>query len=577
MSLYQQVTYNGFTFPYATLSESSAVIYAEDRQTHLGTQYIFRVSGCIFAEHASDGNLLTYMDNMRCMLQEPRGEFLVKWGTTPTSPWLPAELGGTTIFDFKDTDDVDFGPKPSEVKFTRFSGGLAALYEWSVAIFVKECWSGSCTLQGRQNQILAITRRYQHTIDADGLTTRTVSGRIIVTAQSVAATGGQADAFRFMVTPPIPVNFKRTVQSFSQSEDGRELSFEFTDVETIYTLPKPITDGQASWSVRLADTGAMVNYALSGWFSAASSVDKSQILTAISNLALKKFPVNQKGFIFETRELTENIYSQNRIDFNITATSAGGVTAQGQPDFTVGINTLTVSPPDSTGLAWPIYPDGGDASQSSGLLAPAPIAWDSCKPSQLSQTSLSARGILATSPSGTPTPPEGPTNAQNDGTSMAHQTAPYVAYSETISYEINNQVRIFRPKVMNAQAIAQQTGNPIIYVIQAGYASRLASSAKDGPLASAPYGINATGTSNSVVLDAYVSPVVAEPIGDGSNNRYTIHWRYVIALETPLDKGSLDPLTPSWPLDPRRPSTTPEFLAKQTLPDAAIVKPGSLK
>lgn len=580
MSYIQTITYNGFTFPYTKLDYTSTVIYAEDGQTHLGTQYFFNVSGVLAGEQSPDQTLATYICNMRSALQEPRKEFKVGWGTA-MSPYT------YIVFDFKDTDDDDFGPKPGELRLFRFSGGQAATYSWSISIFTKECWGAGCDMDALTSVVLAVMRRYEHTIDSDGLTTRTMSGKLILSGTALQA-GFSADFYRFIVAPPIPLNFHRDIQSYEQSEDGRELTFSITDSEVIYTLPNPISNGQANFTVRLADLGAMVYYTLNGWFSAPVSVPKSMIIQKIGDLVNAKFPVSAPGLIWESRELTEAVYSPNRIDFSISASSAGGTLNNGTLDLSIGLDYLTVSPPNSNGQSWPIYPDGGDISQSSGLLAPVPIAWDACSGNSLNQLGLGSRGTLAYSLSGTPTPPQGTYPSPNQ-ISQAHKDAPYVAYNETISYEIDNGIQCFYPKIASTggpggdlgAAIFQQVRNPVLHVIQAGYASRVGPDSKSAPIAAAPWLLDNGGTrqdSNAAITDCFVSAVCADPVGDGSNNRYTIHWRYVGTLANTLTvgsgKASLTEAEPNWPLDPRRTLTDPEELISQTLPDGAIYAAG---
>ena len=580
MSLGQQITYNGFTFPFNKLDVSSAVVYAEDHISVIGTQYIFSVSGVIQAAQADSADqtsLDQMMRNMRDFVLQPGGEFKVQWGTTTgastpgvsnlTAPYYtPYHIyGGRSTNNNSGNGvgsatgyghDIDWGPKPGNLVFTKFSGGLAALYTWSLTVMVKECWSPTCAITGLNTGILAITTHYQHSIDSDGLCQRTLSGKLTVTGTSVVV-GKNADSYRFQITPPIPTNFRRVSQSFDQSEDGRELSFSIVDQEMIYTLPTPLTDGQATWSIELFDLGCKVNYTLSGWFSAASSQDKSIILNKIADLVQDKFPIGDPGLIFKGRTLSESIYDRNRIDFSISAEGNAGVAPGSNSivNFAVGLTTLTKSPPNTTGQSRVVYPDGGDAESPQGIFAPAPVPWDACSANNpLQSIGKAAQGVVLNDNTAPPTPAEGVI-------ASANQIKPnWMAYSETISYEIKNNIAMFYPKKQGARPIAQQTNNPVVSVIQCGYASKAATRASDGPTAPMPFQINTAGSSKFVVTDSFVQPSVPEPIGDGTKNRYSIQWRYVLRqIQTPTTLFA--EIEPRYPVDQRRPDIDPASAA----------------
>lgn len=589
MSLAQAIEYNEFIFPFTILDVSASVVYADDHISVVGTQYVFSISGVLqslqnFSTTSNSSSLDFMMRAMREALAIPRKTFQVIWSTTATqsgpgqgvpsgSQYIPYSFTGASGGAFNATAigiDVNWGPKPGELKFTKFSGGLAAMYTWSVSVMVKECFGSQCALMGLNTAILSIVTKYQTTVDGDGLCTRNLSGKLLITSGSVAA-GKSADSFRFQITPPIPTNYRRSNQNFEQSEDGRELTFSITDVEMIYTLPTPITDGQAVWSIELADLGAIVNYSLTGWFSAAASQNKSTILTVIANLVQAKFPISDPSLIFMGRTLSESIYDKNRIDFNVTAQGTAGNVAgsSGVSNFAVGLTSLTKSPPDTNGQSTVIYPDGGDAQSPPGIFAPAPVPWDACMPNNpLQSIGQATSGTVPNKITGPPTSAEGNTTAPN-------QMQPrWMAYKETISYEIDNRIAIFYPKQTGKAPYAQQTGNPRVNVIQAGYAVRAAATSAQGPVAPLPFGTQPGGKSNFTVTNSFLQADVPDPIGDGSLNRYAIHWRFV-STKTTTPVNAFSEIESRYPVDQRRGGTDPNAVAGElyAIPNATLPAP----
>ena len=53
------------------------------------------------------------------------------------------------------------------------------------------------------------------------------------------------------------------------------------------------------------------------------------------------------------------------------------------------------------------------------------------------------------------------------------------------------------------------------------------------------------------LMRAYVQPDVPEPVGDGSWNKYTVHWRFIMRVNSALGDAKLVSIEPTWPKDPR--------------------------
>lgn len=583
----QVITYNGYTFPYTTMNVSSSVVYDEAHSV-TGTIYTFRITGTIIAPTGKD-TLDTEIYNMRNALKKPRQAFKVEWkDDSDVVQYTPYYFSADATANAGSTEDIDFGPKTQDLQLAKFTGNRAAIYDWTIVVFAKECWATTCAattpdgscLSPRRTEILSLTRSFSHRIDVNGLTTRTVSGRMLLT--SLAMKTATADEWRNKVTPPLPLNYRRVSQDFSQSPDGRELTFSFVDEEQVYTLPQPATDGQASWNMTV-DMGGLIKYALSGFYSAPPSVPKSTLIALVGQLAQAKFPLGTYNFVFEERSLTESVYG-NRIDFNITATSAAMQATSNQPDYSVGLITFTIAPPNDGNQAMRIGPYGGTSSQTSGTIAPSVTKslWDACAsdPMYLTWNQNINPGNDMGYSAGQGRPEEQDNPYQSSGISTSHSEMPFVVHNELLSYEIDNGIVSFSPKVKETKPILQQTHAPKITLIQAGYSVRYAQSAadanKNNDFPPFPYtGESGSGTNKPKynVAHASVSPEVPEPVGDGGWNKYTIRWRYVLVRST--DAQDMTDVGLVYPDDPRRPKTDREkFSTNASDYDPLIAKAG---
>jgi hypothetical protein len=344
---YYRVTYtassgNAYTFPYPQVSATEEPVWSDDGIVLIGTRYRVAVRGTLVGTSESD--FRSKMLEMRCKTRAPRGAFEVSW-SPDNSTW-------SKDYQVDSGVGTDWGPYPGEVTFDRFTGGRAATYNWTVEWTSKECFSDSCSTVssggpggGGQVPVLAVTRRYSHSIDESGFTVRNVSGTLYVTA-SEAASGRDADYWRWKVVPQVPGNFKREHQLFDRSPDGTQLRFSITDREVMWTMPEPITKGQANWSLRLRGMGYMVDMSLTGEFEAVAAAGKDDLLQRIGELVLAKFP-NDPGLIWETRQISESIYD-NRVSFAFHAYMAVAAASDNTPDWVINFGGV---PPGSNGAA----------------------------------------------------------------------------------------------------------------------------------------------------------------------------------------------------------------------------------
>jgi hypothetical protein len=547
----QRVLYNNFTLPNPRVAAQESPVL-DEQGSQIGTSFQFTVSGVLTAASVTDFKAL--LATAECKLNDPRHNFEVDWSDDGGSTW-EKYLGIEST-----NDDIEFGPKPGPLVIDRFAGGLAANYTWTISAVVKHCYGNDCSLVGRPSEILSIVRRWTHAVDESGYTTRTVSGKLLVTSASVLA-GRSADSFRAFVRPALPVNFHRASEVFEEGDDGRELSFSFTDVEDHWTRPPPLTGGSgASFEVRVpdplgGDRRFMIQYVLSGTFKGTAATGKGALIAEVGKLVTQKFGIGSGVVIPGAWSIAEEVYG-NSIGFHVTAWRPFGVLPDGNPDFAniPGLSTMGQTPPGSDGQAQWIGEYGGDGQNvTSGVVAPPRQIYDACHP-----VYKTGGGTISASstPLFTNVTPTSPGETAPDGTpggvSDTHLVNPFIFVHEQVSYVLDNRIVVLRPKVKGKGPVVQRVGDPSLTVIHAGYRKQLARNAGEVK-APPPPPLLAAG--KAVLRTADVTPATPDPAGIGAWNTYTVRFRYVVEYIVPLKTKNLSdfPGMVAFPQDPSRP------------------------
>jgi hypothetical protein len=573
----QTFTYDTFNFPFARLNMQSGVLYAADGFTKIGRRYIFTITGWVGG--VSQADLTTKILQMQAVLKNPRKTLTISYYGD----------GGSTLFSYVAGQypvtigsDIDWGPKPGELNITRFTGGRAAMYVWTVTVNTMDSTISS--------DVLAVTFQWSHSVDPSGFSTRTVSGKLLLASNVIFAQKQSADYYRNVIVQAVPVTlyFKRELMEFTQSEDGRILSFSITDVEQLNTLPRPITAGHVSWMSRLHGYGEgsqlSVDYVLAGWFESSIAHGKNEMWGAVMNLTLAKFaPVIASGqVIFTERILREDVYGRNRIDFSISATVVGGALTTSnqipgdgnaevaaQIDLSVGLDTFGILPPGSDGDPIRIQPYGGTDGVGSGSYALAPLdhgsPYDADPQSAVTpsgglqlESGAPPQNLQPPDPTGGNVPPSGgDPGPVGSGISDDHKKNAYVAFHEVLNYHFDNGLVRLTPKVAGEAPIIQQVRNPTLTVTQAGYSIQIGKKDDVLSFAQPPY-------YPWPITESYVNLTNADPISDGIHMAYKTEWRYVFLCDQVLDSNGDSAIV--LPLDPRRPDITPKSVTMQQMP-----------
>lgn len=555
--MYNEVRYTAgnctVTIEYAKLRVREEPLYAADGRTQEGTRFNLSFTGVI--AESTQALFAERIRRIRNTLSRPRGTIVVRWSEN--------NVDWNQTYGFEEGSDINHGPKPGPCEITDFSGGLAALYSWSIEVTVKDCFT-TCTgtalaeTPGTTENILSLSRSYAHDVDANGMTTRRVSGKLVVTSGSVMA-GRGGDWWRDRCMPSLPSNFNRESVSSQVSEDQRTLTFSCTDKERLWTLPKPVSSGEASYMVRQEGVGGLSTYAVSGRFTAPATVSKRTILLKIADLVISRIP--EEFVIWQSRTITESVY-ENTISFDISWTAA---VMETQGTSVADYSKVGLRPPESDGAAQPIGAYGGDGEETSGVMADRIQPYEACSGGNAYDNSGADRSQSAGDAGGSwsvvPDPGSRDLAADNTGGSQElsaevtpnHASAPYIAYHERLCWLIDNHIVSYPSKVKGKPPIVQQTANPTCILLQAGYATRWGT-LNLFPFATPPlYGPDEAKVSTA--SREYRNPI---PLGVPNQFEMSVSWAYRMELLTSPADEVVDFRPPA---DPRMTTTADDALA----------------
>ena len=561
-----QYTYGGFTAKFARLNISEDTLYDDAGISQIGVKYTFNINGWLTGGTITD--FQAALNNAECNLHTPRLALTIQWSEDGVSDWI-------TLYTFSTTNDIDYGPKPGPFAIQKFDGGKAALYSWSVTATSKLCFDNMCSQFPVPSPVLSITRRFSYSINESGFTRRTVSGKLVVTAQ-----GAPADSFRNQVVPPLPSTFKRETQNFESSENGREMTFTVVDQEQFNTLPIPIAAGRASFTIRTSP-GMMCTLTLSGRFEATAANTKSDIYDQICILVAAKVPTTYAGTdfapIFQSRTITEDVYG-NALDFHFEFTQAFGTL---DPLAATTSWPFGQTPPNSDGTSQPIGFYGADGKGTgSDVNTPTTPVYDACSSTITSGGGPSGGGPSSGQPSNVPQPTQTPVAGQGQyggsggnqaisttptvfGSALSspqHAAAPWIIFKQTVSYEIDPGVVFYPAKVAGIAPLRLQVRNPLMTVIQSGYQCQNALGPTDKNLLPPPMPILGP---NSLIHSSVI-PDDGEPITGSTYNLYTTHWTYTMVYTKAMPTTTSE-LQIAYPNDPR--PATPNGGIIQNMPE----------
>jgi hypothetical protein len=154
---------------------------------------------------------------------------------------------------------------------------------------------GSTASYNRVNSSPVMSLRWYVQDDIDGntwLQTRTFNGTIELLNRNI-----NPHFARYVVMPPLTKGYKRQTINYSESEDGRSLSFSIVDKEMFIQAPFPVTNFNGSWTVTQStgfggNTDAIIPTGrISLSLTAGKNVSKRYLLGKMINIANTKLGI----------------------------------------------------------------------------------------------------------------------------------------------------------------------------------------------------------------------------------------------------------------------------------------------
>jgi hypothetical protein len=203
-------------------------------------------------------------------------------------------------------------------------GRHAAYVDWKVKFSTINCLANLTTESGQpsSNRIASLRSSVNYTIDENGLTSRNVSA--VIKIWNTLAFGNNngkytanPDAYRDFLTVSIPPHFRRTNQSYTTSEDRRQLTISVTDTEIESRNPYPAgilrADVQHRVNVNQTNLG-QIRQSMSGTFTMPPRTSVAPAFSALLGLIQSR----TVGGIVTDFSFTEGIFGPNSVQFNVS-------------------------------------------------------------------------------------------------------------------------------------------------------------------------------------------------------------------------------------------------------------------
>lgn len=318
-----KLTYNAVTFPFQkTEGADEQMEYSDDGMDLLRVRRTYTVVATITAASFPAGVAKagdTYamaIKRLECALKVPRCE-------------LQIEFGEGTILYHPPANDAKGGPFPEVLSITNWtgSGQDAFTLRFRVTCYTSGCCdtTGSNTGGGSQESasqlVQWLSNRWTESVDISGedfRTTRNRNGKLVIRPGKLSP-----DAFRGLVTPPVPKGFLRTRAHYTLQSDNLALLYSFSDEEQ-YMMPPPGVV-KASGTCRIsADRGIFRTVEISLRLTGDVQQSKTHLLEVGSTIVLQKLqeqgaPVDAKGALVAlSGSISEQLY-RNEIEISMRA------------------------------------------------------------------------------------------------------------------------------------------------------------------------------------------------------------------------------------------------------------------
>ena len=525
----QVVTYGSYTFPNLGIGFSAKAEFDGTNRVLQG--YTLTFHGVCYLVDTTSAGLQAKIAAITQVLNTPRLQFL--WVSGGTTIWniTAAGVGGTL-------EDRRWGPKPQMVGTPSLIGGCTAKVTFEISTFVAFCPSGYGA-----GDVEEFWQTESYSLNANFAVTRTVAGQYRVKSSLNAASKWLPDGTQW---PTLPYGFRRTSVQHTLNNDGTILTFSIVDTQVYRTLPAPLTDGNAVFSIHCSK--ADITKTLTGSFEAPTDTNKNIIVQFIMALVRARFSGAWAATVSEwiTDWKITNHEFENKVDFSVTSKAFGGSVVTGSSAVGNSLAVLANGWGDvaATSGANAVVPYAGDGwtpsngvAQLKGMvgtggLIPGPqplfaVCGETYSPYNDQYNSGAISNTSGTNSSSTP----GDTGEQGTEAtanfSSGQQSNPITSYMEQWSYIVDPRV-IRIPLTTGGTASTasdnmQRTALPKVTLFQVGKASRLGLN----PVFPAPAPVGSSSDTNYVTC-AERRLGTPKMNGDGNSVEYTISWAYTI-------------------------------------------------
>lgn len=520
--------YAGVEFDLPSVSFRAQAMYDQTGRTLQGHMVTFRCVAWVIGDTRS--LFQTKLSAALVALSKSRQDF--EWSS-----------GGTEIFNVTADENASssfyqdrrYGPKPRNVDVKQIPGGVSAKLSFEIETFVNFC--------SQANDVEEFWWQFSYSFDRDFTCTRTVRGRYRVRSPQ---NSGETFLLNADLWPKLPRNFFRDRQDVTMSPDGLQIDFTVVDKQVWRTLPRPLTDGRATF--RVDQRMAQVFKSLSMSFAAPHDVNKKVIVQFMTALIRARFPdavAATKKEWFTNFSVTNHEF-ENRIDITVTSVTYAKRLVNDEDDLQLQIiqDIQDVTPDEfaqSGDEEW--YASDGQSELRGAIgtagLVPVPTpSWDVCGNSNdpnvddtsEEDTADSDEAVPAYSQSNDPAAADSDDDedsADDNATiSQDHEENTYLSFEEQWRFITVHNNKVLPVPAQGADDIIQQTTRPQTRLIQVGVATRI----NEPPKVPQPLVVDETTPKVDVEEIATEAPKL---LADGKTLVYKVRWAYtVLAAKT---------------------------------------------
>ena len=290
---------------------SATPVKDDDQATIRYTRYEIQVDAVV--EAGLDVTLDATMTELRRALTRPGNELIVEdtgFGLihVKASGLQDEQEAGQPVA----TQDVMGGPFPELLSFEPLGGSRSAQISWRVVASFNDCE------YAKRRNILSYSYTITTDIDSKGLTTRSVSGSVVMVPKRIGRSiKSTAEKYRYLIPVKVPPGFRRESQSFRLSPDRTTLSFDVrdTEIDSPNAYPAGVADIDATHSLSWnRSRSASATGTISATITLIPGQPRSRAYEAFKEIVKERLTaarLSSKGVLLESLNVAENLFSHS--------------------------------------------------------------------------------------------------------------------------------------------------------------------------------------------------------------------------------------------------------------------------